>query len=482
MEDPANEAAVLQKLEEFLGVEPAVAAEIHKGSLSQWGGCVPNRGVLDQARLEQNVAYSVHRGIIDASMPFDEFAISLDDAANYIKDADLEIVSSPDDGVTDDVIKVGWIGDLTGPTASSQVWHNQGSVAYLECVNEDGGIGGRMYELISEDDQYNTEKAALAFDRLADDEKVLAFTDIGGSGQATALDADITKAGAAVIGSGQTIDVMLANDYQFGTLPHYGDQADIAVGQMASMLGGANNAVVYGISLEVPSGTEFALYVEQSVERAGGTYVATDYVPIGATEISAQIIDLQKAIDEQGVNFISLHGSPGTGLLVTQALSDAGITEIPIVGIHGIAANVIYTDGPADVTDDTYAVHGFLTSNNLTAGAAEMVRCAGLAGYPDSHLNPTFVQGYVSSLVLHVAVGRAARENDGVVTRETVVAALKSAPISTLGLSCTMDFTTSQSTPCGAAFQLDPESGGMVSPNKFDFYAEFLDGEYGISE
>ncbi|MDG2427595.1 MAG: hypothetical protein P8M16_04125, partial [Acidimicrobiales bacterium] len=60
-------------------------------------------------------------------------------AAPATPDAPVEVTlnSSPDDGITDDVIKVGWIGDLTGPTASAQAFNAHGSAAYFECSNAD---------------------------------------------------------------------------------------------------------------------------------------------------------------------------------------------------------------------------------------------------------------------------------------------------------------------------------------------------------
>ncbi len=413
----------------------------------------------------------------DGAASDDDGAASDDDGAASDDGHAATVPDNPDEGFTSDTIKVGWMGDLTGPTASSQSFHAHGAESYYACVNEDGGRLGRQYEFLAEDDQFSAETAAVNFTKLTEDSKVLALADMGGSHIATQLAPDVERLNLAVVGSGQTIDIQLEGDQFFNTIAHYGDQADIAAGQIAADVGGIENAVVMGISLEVPSGTEYAAYVEQSVTNAGGTYVDTLYVAPGATEVTAQMVALAAAIEEQGVNYVTLHGSPGSSLVVLQGMSDTGITEVPVVGIHGVSANSLWEEGPADVTDQTFGVNSYLTANNDTEGAAELVRCAALAGYAGEELILTFVQGFVSAMVIDQAVERAAET--GEVSRESVTEALKGT-FETMGLTCTIDWTTSQHSPCGAPFSYDAATGGMVPSNPFDFYAPSFDGEYGI--
>jgi branched-chain amino acid transport system substrate-binding protein len=299
------------------------------------------------------------------------------------------------------------------------------------------------------------------------------------SGVSTQLQPDTTRLSLAVIGAGQTIDVQLAEDSTwFNNLAHYGDQADIAAGQIGGDVGGIENAVVMGISLEVPSGSEYAAYVEQSITNGGGTYLDTMFVAIGATEVTAQMIQLQQAIDDQGVNYVTLHGSPGTALVVMQGMADAGIAEIPIVGIHGISANSVWTEGPAEVTDQVFGVHSFLSANNDIEASAEMARCAELAGYGGEELTNNFAHGYLNGYIFEQAVLRAAET--GELSRESFVAALRG-KFDTMGITCPIDWTNVQRhSPCRAAFSLDAETGGMVPANDFEFYQSQFDGEYGI--
>ena len=395
-----------------------------------------------------------------------------------VEEEEMSVPDNPDNGVTSSSIKVGWMGDLTGPTASSQSFNSHGSEAYFECANERDGVLGRTFDYLPADDQFSAETAAINFTKLTEDDKVIALLGLGGSHISTQLQPDVETLNLPVIGPPQTIDIQLEGDQYFNNLAHYGDQADLAAGHIAADVGGIENAVVMGISLEVPSGTEFAAYVEQSVNKGGGTYVNTLYVAPGASEVTAQMVELQAGIDEQGVNYVTLHGSPGAGLVVMQGMADSGITDIPIIGIHGIAANSIWTEGPASVSDETFGMHSFLTANNNIEASAEMERCATLAGYDGQHLNLNFAHGYLNAYVFEQAVLRAAET--GELSRESVTEALKGT-FDTMGLTCPIDWSSAPyHSQCGAAFSLDAASGGMVPANPFAFYSDSFDGEYGI--
>ncbi len=177
-----------------------------------------------------------------------------DDGTTDDGDAAGTVPDNPDEGVTSDTIKVGWMGDITGPTASFQAFGNHGSVAYVECLNERGGVLGRNVELISEDDQFGAEQGQINYTKLVDDDNVLAILYMGNTAIAEALLPDVEDAGIAVIGPPQTTDALADSEQFFTNLAHYGDQADMIVPEMAQRVGGAENMVVFGISFEVPSG------------------------------------------------------------------------------------------------------------------------------------------------------------------------------------------------------------------------------------
>jgi ABC-type branched-subunit amino acid transport system substrate-binding protein len=391
---------------------------------------------------------------------------------------DATVPSNEDEGVTDDAIKVGWMGDITGPTASSQSFNNSGSDAYFTCLNERGGLFGRMIDYIPADDQFSAETAAVNWTKLIDDDKILTLVGLGGSHISTQLNPEIESIGLPVIGPPQTIDIQFTGNHVFNNLAHYGDQADIAAGQIAADLGGLENAVVAGISLEVPSGSEYAAYVEQSVTNGGGVYAGTLFLAPGATEVTAQMVQLQQWIDDLGVNYITLHGSPGSNLVVAQGLADVGLTELPVVGIHGVASNSLFTEGPADVVDQIFGAHSFLSANNPTSQSDEMARCAEASGHAGDELYLNFAHGWANGMIFEQAAIRAV-EQTGELNRATLRDALQGT-FDMQGITCDIDWTNGQHSPCGAAFNYDAAGGGLVPAAPFADYDASFDNEYGI--
>lgn len=73
-----------------------------------------------------------------------------------------------------DTIKIGAIFDLSGPTADVGKPYAEGVMAYVDWVNDNGGIAGRIIELISADYAYRVERAESLYSQFAA-QNVVAF-------------------------------------------------------------------------------------------------------------------------------------------------------------------------------------------------------------------------------------------------------------------------------------------------------------------
>ena len=80
-----------------------------------------------------------------------------------------------DPGVTAGEIKVGSIGSLSGPLAGLFGPSLEATQAYLNMVNETGGVAGRRIRLIVRDDGLDGTKNLAAAKRLVEDDKVFAI-------------------------------------------------------------------------------------------------------------------------------------------------------------------------------------------------------------------------------------------------------------------------------------------------------------------
>lgn len=89
-----------------------------------------------------------------------------------------------DDGITDKKILFGQTAALGGPAAALGKGMNAGILAAFKEVNAEGGVNGRMLELIAHDDGYEPDRAIENTKKLIHDDR--AFALIGGVGTPTA--------------------------------------------------------------------------------------------------------------------------------------------------------------------------------------------------------------------------------------------------------------------------------------------------------
>src|SRR3954454_21915319 len=86
-------------------------------------------------------------------------------------------------GITDKEIKIGQTMPYSGPASAYGVI-GKTEAAYFKMVNEQGGVNGRMINLISLDDGYSPPKTVEQVRRLVEQDEVLAlFQTLGTPGQ-----------------------------------------------------------------------------------------------------------------------------------------------------------------------------------------------------------------------------------------------------------------------------------------------------------
>lgn len=108
-------------------------------------------------------------------------AVSVSAGVSGCTDPDRKPRAGDVRGVTDDRIRLGTYGPLTGPAAAWGV-SLRAMKAYFEDLNAHGGIHGRQIELLLRDDQYSPAKTPAAVRGLVDQANVFAI--VGGIGTA----------------------------------------------------------------------------------------------------------------------------------------------------------------------------------------------------------------------------------------------------------------------------------------------------------
>jgi len=374
--------------------------------------------------------------------------------------ADLSVPDSPADGVTTSAIRIGWMGDVTGPTASSQAFNLRGTQAYFDFVNAQGGVLGRRLELIVKDDEFGAELGVSNFASLLNDDRVLALNHVGGSHIIGAFLEDAERADLAIVSVAQTTTEQFRSPIAFHTIAHMFDQSDVVVARMLDAVGGATELRVGVAHIEVPSGLEWVEGIRTAVAAQGGAFVGSIAIPVAAPDAGSFVGSVKRLMDEQGMNYLALHGSPATGLFVVNSLAGQGIT-IPVGGTNSMANLNIYAEGDPIMTAGFEGVHSFVTIADDVPGTAvirDFVAGAGASYAADAQHN-NFTMGWVGGRIIHEAVLRAAES--GSLTRSTFLAALRGT-FEMDGLTCDVDWTESNHSACAAPFTSDGTSMRIV--------------------
>src|SRR3954464_7314217 len=89
--------------------------------------------------------------------------------------AGLACGAMAEDGVTDNTILIGQTIGITGQIAGAVKELNEGANAYLNQVNQRGGVNGRKIQLITLDDKFEPAVSAKNAEKLINEDKVFAL-------------------------------------------------------------------------------------------------------------------------------------------------------------------------------------------------------------------------------------------------------------------------------------------------------------------
>ena len=199
-------------------------------------------------------------------------------------------------GVSATEIRIGYIPDLTGPSARGCRGHLWGMKRVLNGINEEGGIHGRKIRLLIQDGKYNPSIGMSAFKKLVLKEKVFAM--VGNMGSAS------VKAQLPLIDKYRTPLVCPAvqswwishppNKYVFSTMLSQGYCARVLLDYICNELGErAPRIGVLYINTEL--GRESLREItEQAALYQTRVLAAVSYAP-GSVSLSGQILKLKTA-------------------------------------------------------------------------------------------------------------------------------------------------------------------------------------------
>ena len=250
-------------------------------------------------------------------------------------------IATADQGIYDDKIVLGSHQPLSGPVALWGVPVTNGMRMAVDEINANGGVNGRMIELIVEDSAYQQNKAAQAGDKLLKKDKVFAL--IGALGTPTNM---VTMPRALKMGVLNVFPVTAANEMfepyhklKFGGFTPYSDQMQAAVKYFVDNKGIKKIGVLYQ---DDDFGKNVLHGCEDQAKDMGLPEVVKTNFKRGAKDFSSQIAQLKS----EGVELVCLGTIIGETIGSMATAKKIGYDPIFVVSSAGyVPENVTLAKG-----------------------------------------------------------------------------------------------------------------------------------------
>lgn len=199
---------------------------------------------------------------------------------------------------TGDVVKIGWIGSLTGDQAIWGQCERNTIQMLVDEVNEKGGLLGKKLELVAYDTQGKGEEALTVTRRLIEQDGVVTILGPNSSGEALGTIPALEAGGVPDIATVATnpkvtFDNGKVNPYNFRVCFIDPYQGSVAAAYAYQEMGKTKAAILYDQSLDYSTGlTEF--FIEQ-FEKLGGKIVAKEAFNSGDQEFKTQLTKIKAA-------------------------------------------------------------------------------------------------------------------------------------------------------------------------------------------
>jgi len=305
-------------------------------------------------------------------------------------------------------IDIGWLGDKTGPTASSQLPSLHGLETAIKYQNSLGGVGGKQINLIEKDDAYNPTTELSLLKSLINDNHVPVVMGLGQStGYASVVPLlDQTKTIGQSMQSALKLTSSPFNPWLFAGTCSYADQVDIAIAYEMKHLGLKSlKGVPVGVAaIQVASGQEVIDETTRIVQKLGGTVVVENLAP-ALLSGDVQVQDLQS----KGVKFVIIHHAISGAITFLRAMDKFNL-NIPIVAMSGVTEAPVFTTSPYSQVKNMVGVNCFDPSYLAKTAAAKKVAALGsqygIASATDL-TEANFVGGWTNGMLLVQALKNA---------------------------------------------------------------------------
>jgi branched-chain amino acid transport system substrate-binding protein len=314
-------------------------------------------------------------------------------------------------------IKIGQIGQFSGPNASSTTPIEASVLAWSKFVNEHGGIGGRQVELFQEDDKGDAANSAAILKNLVENKGIVALVGAAGYTTDTSWAPYLMQKQVPVVGGSASTTIWSTSPMYFSTLSSE-DARWFAFAKQAGPLGKTKGFVVY--CAEFASCAGGVSFFKKWAGPAGAQNLGSAQVSATAPNYGATCLQIKSS----GANFLVMDVTADVAERVAQACAQQGF-------------NPTYSLANVSVTASMLALPEFQGSPVWTAAFPSTIppaadyRAAMAQFAPSVPMNGAATTGWVSGIMFEAALQNASAT--GSITSQTVLDGLNSLRNNNLG-------------------------------------------------
>ncbi len=295
-------------------------------------------------------------------------------------------------GIHEDKIVVGTTGAQQGPLAFIGKPYFDGMKAYIQMVNEDGGVAGKEIELIVLEDEFKPENSIANVQKLIDDEEVFALVGLFGTPGVKASIPLVQEAGvpAVYFATGATAPTRAGENF-FPVQPNYFYEGKLMSQYALEYFKSKKVAVIYrsdDVGLDGLDGIREGLKLQDRTDAL----VADLSFDAGATDFTAQVAKVK----DSGADLVISYGLSGGLSGVLKEMEKVGLHDMPVIAPYPnvsdsfIAAN---KEAAPTVIENLYGM-GWV---DMTRPAVEDMVAAMTKYYPDSAVNAYTISGWIAA-------------------------------------------------------------------------------------
>ena len=249
------------------------------------------------------------------------------------------------------LIKIGYFGDLSGPTFNFGKSAYNGVLMAADEINQNGGINGRRIDVVIEDDKGSPEEAARLTAKLIDQDKVVAIIAGGTSGNSRAAAPKAQSSHVPLITPSSTDPaVTQTGDYIFRACFVDSFQGEVMASFAINTLKAQTAAILFDFNS--PYGRGLTEYFRLSFTKLGGRIVSELSYAQGDADFKGQLSTIRSA--EPDVIYIP--GYYGDVAQIAKQARMIGLTQ-PLLGGDGWDAPELWQLGGEALNGSYISTH-----------------------------------------------------------------------------------------------------------------------------